>query len=131
MKKIIFISVILTLLISACRKDYVAVRTMPPITDTLRFKTDIYPIFKSYSCDKIGGCHASGDYNPDLSTDSIAYVRLQSGGFINIASPLSSGLYISLTPACAFGQMPQDGPPFLTTDEMKKVEIWMQQGAFY
>lgn len=55
---------------------------------------DIIPIF-SQSC-AISGCHSSGGTNPDL-TAAKAYNSLTNGGYINVADPKSSKLFLRLS----------------------------------
>ena len=55
---------------------------------------DIIPIF-SQSC-AISGCHSSGGTNPDL-TATKAYNSLTNGGYINLADPKNSKIYLRLT----------------------------------
>jgi hypothetical protein len=57
------------------------------------FVNDIIPVF-SQKCG-ISGCH-SGSTNPDL-TASKAYNSLTNGGYLNVADPKNSKLYLRLT----------------------------------
>jgi hypothetical protein len=56
--------------------------------------SDIIPVFNQ-SC-AISGCHVSGGTSPDL-TASKAYNSLINGGFVNIADPKSSKIFMRLT----------------------------------
>ncbi|MDP3002880.1 MAG: hypothetical protein Q8N38_07120 [Bacteroidales bacterium] len=95
------------LIITGCYK----VTTLYPETDSLvnneiSFVSDIIPVFNQ-TC-SISGCHSSGGTIPDL-TASKAYTALVNGGYINLADPKNSKLYLRLsgkiTPA-----MPLSGP---------------------
>ncbi len=55
---------------------------------------DIIPIF-SEKC-AISGCHNSGGTNPDL-TSSKAYNSLSNGGYLNVADPKNSKLFLRLS----------------------------------
>jgi hypothetical protein len=55
---------------------------------------DIIPVF-SQNC-AISGCHISGGTSPDL-TASKAYNSLINGGYVNIADPKSSKIFLRLT----------------------------------
>jgi len=97
-KKAILYTLFVTgiLLIAGCEKAV----TLYPNTDgalvnkEVSFANDIIPVFNQ-SC-SISGCHGSGGANPDL-TASKAYNALVNGGYINLADPKSSKLYMRLT----------------------------------
>jgi hypothetical protein len=81
--------------ISGCYK----VTTLYPDTDSIvnkevSFVNDIIPVF-SQKCG-VSGCHSSGGTNPDL-TPGKAYNALTNGGYINLAAPTNSKLYLRLS----------------------------------
>lgn len=84
------------LIISGCYK----VSTLYPNPDDelvnkeVSFVDDIIPVF-SQTC-SISGCHSSGGTNPDL-TPGKAYNALTNGGYINLADPTNSKLYLRLS----------------------------------
>lgn len=96
-KKAIAFSLFVTgiLIIAGCSKD----ATLYPSTEgvvlnkTVSFSNDILPIF-SAKC-SISGCH-SGTTSPDL-TASKAYNSLTNGGYLNVADPKNSKIYLRLT----------------------------------
>ena len=95
-KAILYSLVVMSILIIAgCYKS----DTLYPGTDSVvnkqvSFANDIIPIF-SQKC-SISGCHISSGHEPDLSS-SKAYNSLVSGGFINVADPKNSKLFMRLT----------------------------------
>ena len=84
------------LFITGCYK----MSTLYPNTDDVlvnkevSFTGDIIPIF-SQKC-SISGCHSSGGTNPDL-TPGKAFNSLTSGGYLNVADPKSSKIYMRLS----------------------------------
>ena len=84
------------LIIAGCYKA----TTLYPDTDgalvnkEVSFVNDIIPVFNQ-RCG-ISGCHSSGGANPDL-TAAKAYNALANGGYINLADPKNSKLYLRLT----------------------------------
>jgi hypothetical protein len=83
------------LIIAGCYKA----DTLYPNTDSLlnkevSFINNIIPVFNQ-KC-SITGCHGSGGHVPDL-TAAKAYNSLMNGGFINVADPKNSKLYLRLT----------------------------------
>lgn len=127
------------LALGSCQKEYVQfapkiqnpITPITPITDTVTFTTDVYPIITKavYNCIV---CHGGG-IPPDLSSDAIAFTALTTGGFINISSPASSKFYISVTTLYAgpSGQMSANpgNPPFLSNAEQDTILAWITQGA--
>lgn len=96
-KAIVYTLIVMSILIFAgCSKD----ATLYPNTDgavlnkDVSFATDIIPIFNQ-TC-TISGCHNTGGHIPDL-TASKAYIALVNGGYLNLADPKSSKLYMRLT----------------------------------
>jgi hypothetical protein len=95
-KAIAYTLVVMSILIIAgCYKA----ATLYPDTNSLvnkevSFINNIIPVFNQ-KC-SISGCHGSGGHSPDL-TVAKAYNSLMNGGFINLADPKSSKLYLRLT----------------------------------
>jgi len=104
-------------LLSGCEYDYVEPDNTPP-PDTISFATDVLPVFNA-SCN-MGGCHATGAAQPDLSAAN-AFTSLQDGGYINTSDPGSSLLYTAM----ATGSM----KPFSTTSQTNLILAWIQKGA--
>ncbi len=88
--------------------------------DSVRFSTDIIPIFNTNCV----SCHAPGATSPDL-TPANAYNSLAPipGQYINLANPASSLLYtyLSETTSSHYG--------IATQAEQEKILTWIQQGA--
>ena len=83
------------LILTGCYKA----ATLYPNTDSLvnkevSFVNDIIPVFNQ-TC-SISGCHSSGGHIPDLTT-SKAYNALVNGGYINLADPKNSKLFLRLS----------------------------------
>lgn len=64
------------------------------VNKEVSFINDIIPVF-SQTC-SISGCHISGGTNPDL-TAAKAYNSLTNGGYINVADPKNSKLFLRLS----------------------------------
>lgn len=71
----------------------VTIDNSPSVNKPVSFANDIIPIFNK-SC-SIPGCHNTGGKNPDL-TASKAYSSLTLGGYLNLAAPDQSSLYLYL-----------------------------------
>ena len=94
----------------------------PVITDDVSFSNDIIPIFNQ-SCNS-AGCHNTGGAAPDL-TASNAFQALNSGGYINTASPDQSELYLWMKGDRRL-PMPLSGP---NQNYNATVLAWISQGA--
>jgi hypothetical protein len=94
----------------------------PDIVDEISFSKDIIPIFNA-SCNS-AGCHKAGAIPPDL-TPANAYTALNSGGYINTASPETSELYLWMKGSKST-PMPLSGP---NVTYNAKVLAWIKQGA--
>ena len=114
--------------LNSCQKDVTAVieatGSTIPTDKAVSFAGDIVPIF-SKSC-SISGCHASGGKAPDLS-DSKAFSSLSNGGYINLATPKSSKLYLALTGKNGIA-MPV-GAASNPSNINNLVLAWIQQGG--
>ncbi|MFI5132706.1 MAG: hypothetical protein ACHQEB_00135 [Chitinophagales bacterium] len=87
--------VVSVLIIAGCYKaDTLYPNTDAQVNKAVSFANDIVPIF-SQKC-AISGCHGAGGHSPDL-TVSKAYNSLKNGGYIDIADPKNSKLYMRLT----------------------------------
>lgn len=94
------------------------------VSKEVSFSNDIIPIF-SQKCG-ISGCHSSGGINPDL-TIAKAYNSLMNGGYINLADPKNSKLYLRLT-----GKVPPAMPLSATNNPSNinaLVLTWITQKA--
>lgn len=114
---------VVAVILQSCYYDEV-IPVEEPVGDVgnVSFSADLIPIFNS-SCNNTG-CHSAGGQKPDLTAPN-AYNSLINGGYINIAVPESSSLYLWMrgengTP------MPLSGPDATYN---AKVLAWIEQGA--
>ncbi len=92
---VIAIVLISILFISGCYKaDTFNPNANAVVGQQVSFSKDLVPIFTK-SC-ALGGCHISGGQVPDL-TAAKAYNSLISGGFVDVANPTKSIVYLRLT----------------------------------
>jgi hypothetical protein len=114
--------------LQGCKKDVTVVIEPTGSTissdKTISFSSDIVPIFNK-SC-SISGCHATGGKAPDL-TDSKAFSSLNSGGYLDVAKPASSKLYLSLTGK--YGMVMPIGTANNPSNLNNLVLAWITQGA--
>lgn len=119
-------AVLLSIFIIGCEDqgDPVTPPTTPGSTE-VKFSADIQPLLTSKGC---VGCHGA---NGGLSVASVA--TLLTGGnhgpSIVPGNADSSNIVLKLRTAPPFGaRMPQGGP-YLSADEIKKFEDWINAGA--
>ena len=113
-------------LMPSCKKDTtVDMRTaVSAVTTTVSFSKDIVPILSS-NC-ALSGCHAVGGRMPTLDAND-AFNSLSQGGFISVASPSSSLVYLWLT-GKESATMPLGGTP--NPSNLNNLMLgWIQQGA--
>lgn len=114
--------------LNSCQKDVTAIieptGSVIPTDKTVSFASDIVPIF-SKSC-SMSGCHATGAKAPDL-TSSKAFSALSNGGYLNLSTPKSSKLYLSLIGKSGVA-MPV-GAASNPSNINNLVLAWIQQGA--
>ena len=114
--------VILTgLLFTGCYKDIIPPTLAvdpdgPP--QPVSFSTELAPLFNS-SC-AIAGCHVSGAHHPYMTTD-VSYREIVNNGYVNLALPKQSTLYIMVN-----GEMSQYIP---SQTDKQKVYDWIRNGA--
>jgi len=99
------------------------------------FANDLQPILKT-RCAKLGICHGATPGGGQLYIGTAATYSLvrnasgQNGPIVVADSSARSSLYTVLTnfpfPST---QMPQDGPPYLTTNQQQLFRDWIDQGA--
>jgi hypothetical protein len=82
------------------------------------YKAELAPLFNS-NCAK-SGCHVSGSHKPYMETD-ISYLQIVNGGFVNLALPKESILYINI-----YGEMAEYIP---SKTDKQKVYDWIRNGA--
>lgn len=114
--------VILTgVLFTGCYKDIIVPDLAsdpdgPP--QPVSFRTELAPLFNA-NC-TAAGCHVSGAHKPYLTTD-VSYTQIVNGGFVNLALPKQSQLYIMVN-----GEMAQYIP---SKADRQKVYDWIRNGA--
>lgn len=126
--KIIFLFLVGTLVIQACRKDF----TMPAAgvvvpTGSVSFDSTILPIFTA-NCAK-SGCHVTGGQAPDL-TAANAYNQLTGLGYVPQDDTLdadakASTLYKMITSTSK--PMPPTGS--LSPTQIGQILAWIKQGS--
>ena len=82
------------------------------------FANELKPLFSAKCTD--AGCHVSGSYKPYLTPD-ISYRQIVNGGFVNLALPKESRIYIMIN-----GEMQQYIP---SAADRQKVYDWIRNGA--
>jgi len=115
-KVLIPVMLIMTMLAS-CEYDSVEPVEIDPDTE-ISFKDDIIPVFNE-SCNS-SGCHATGDWAPDLTTEN-AYEALFAGDFIDTTNPENSDLYKAMNS----GSM----TTYSTPGDTQLILTWIEQGA--
>lgn len=94
----------------------------PTVSEDVSFSKDIIPLFNKH-CNN-SGCHNSGGIKPDL-TPSVAFKELTEKGYINVATPSQSEVYLWMKGDKAL-PMPLDGP---NANLNALVLAWITQGA--
>ncbi len=105
-----------------CKSDYVLPEPVV-LPDTLSFQLDILPIFESGCISS--GCHGPGAIPPEL-TRGKAYAALFEGGYINLAEPQKSELYLWMRGEGGRSPMPISGT---IEPNNAKVLKWIEEGA--
>ena len=115
---IVLIPVMLIMtMLASCEYDSVEPVEIDPDTE-ISFKDDIIPVFNE-SCNS-SGCHATGDWAPDLTTEN-AYEALFAGDFIDTTNPENSDLYKAMNS----GSM----TTYSTPGDTQLILTWIEQGA--
>ncbi len=120
---LIVIAQLLFITISCTKDTTVLIDNSPAITTTVSFSKDIQPILTK-SC-ALSGCH-NGAIAPDLSAAN-AYTSLESGNFLNTATPETSEVYLWLTGKRAIA-MPA-GASNNPSNINALMLAWIKQGA--
>ena len=108
---------------SSCEKEYFEPAPPPdpndttPSVDTVSYSLDMQPFFNG-SC--VTNCHNGGGIPLNLST-GLSYDALINGGYIDVATPAKSNLYIKIS----IGSMKD----YSTTDDNAMVLKWIEEGA--
>jgi len=94
----------------------------------LSFTSDIQPILTT-NC-AISGCHSGSSPQGNFTLESSkAYATLskKGSGYIDVSDPKSSVLYSSIVSIS--NPMPPNGMQALSACDLKRIEIWMSEGA--
>jgi hypothetical protein len=82
------------------------------------FSNELRPLFAANCTD--AGCHVAGSHKPYLTAD-VSYTQITNGGFVNLALPKKSILYIQV-----YGEMGEHIP---SPTNRQKVYDWIRNGA--
>lgn len=117
-----FAGALLMTLFTACEYDYILTPPPPPITEEIKFSTNIIPIFNE-SCN-MSGCHTTGGWEPDLTAEN-AFAALQTSidgvALVDTTNPSASLIYTTM----ATGKMKS----YSTPQQAAEVLAWITQGA--
>ncbi len=98
------------------------------VIEEVSFSADIQPILTA-NC-ATSGCHSGNDPEGNLNLEtgkSYAELSKQGTGYIDVATPKYSVLYSSLVSTSS--PMPPLGQQPLSPCDLKRIEIWMSEGA--
>ena len=123
-KILFFICVVVVLgLFVSCTKDTmvpnVAPATPTDTTITIKFSSDIYPIFTNYSCT---ACHGMSGGLTLTGTPSVVRTNLITSGAVVPNSSVTSRLYTNFNGKSHNGKT-------LTTKEVTNIKTWIDKGA--
>lgn len=105
-----------------CYYDEVLPEMDPEPVDTVSFAMDVVPIFNA-GCNS-ASCHGAGAVPPDLSAAN-AYASLTSNGYIDLAEPEMSELYLWMR-----GERDIPMPITGSNPEYNGIVLaWIKQGA--
>lgn len=122
MKKrtIFFVSLLFALFVNSCKYDFILPAVVPPITGTVKFSTQVAPIFST--ANKCTVCHNTGGQTPDL-TAANAYASIVPN-FINTTTPESSLIYSFPAPTTSTHSWKK-----FTASEAATILAWIKDGA--
>jgi hypothetical protein len=127
----IFLVLAVSLLLAACKDSGTEPETppvQPPVTgpqDTLRFSTNILPIFQQRGCT---GCHGGSG---GLFVGTVAQLLQggQHGPAIIPGNGAGSNLVKKISPNPPFGERMPQGGPYLPDSTIQVIKTWIDQGA--
>lgn len=112
---------LLTISLAGCYRDVISPGSDPNgPPQNVSFSGDLLPLFTK-NC-ATAGCHDGAAHNPALTADK-AFSSITTGGYINIAVPNSSPIYLVVKG----GEMPPTGA--LKASEVQKILDWIRNGA--
>jgi hypothetical protein len=109
-----------SLLLTSCKYDFILPVEVPPITGSVKFSTQIAPIFSTGS--KCTSCHKTGGESPDLSAAN-AYAAIKPG-LVNTAAPAQSIIYALPSPTTGTHSWKK-----YTAGEAALILAWITEGA--
>lgn len=135
MKKLKIISLaVLALSLNSCRKDFNYVEPVaPPVTTTVYFGADIYPLLITATANCNGGCHSGGGASGlNFQNQALAYSTLTASppSMVIPGNHSSSMFYTSITTGGTSGIMPQgSSSSVFSSAELETIKAWINQGA--
>lgn len=115
--KTLFAVIIVALLFSQCKYDFIVPVELPDPTVEVSFSDEIEPIFTNSDCT---ACHDTGGRAPDLTTGN-AYPAIVPE-FVNLDNPEESEIYTKPNPAGSHPKMYSEADAAL-------ILAWITQGA--
>lgn len=116
--KLIFAILIMALMFSGCKYDFIVQEELPDPNEEVSFAEDIEPIFQG----QCTGCHNTGGTRPDLSTGN-AFTSIKSTRYLNMDNPEESLIYTKPHPSNTGSH------PKYTVAQAALILTWIQQGA--
>jgi hypothetical protein len=111
---------LVSLLLTGCKYDFILPVEVPPITGSVKFSTQIAPIFSTGS--KCTSCHKTGGESPDLSAAN-AYAAIKPG-LVNTTAPAQSIIYTFPSPTTGTHSWKK-----YTAGEAALILAWITEGA--
>ncbi len=118
MMKNVIILLFLVIGFASCTKEKIQI-PKPVVNDNVKFSTDVYPIFASYSCT---GCHGTSGGLTLSGSSSEVVSNLLSSGAVVASDANASKLFTYFSGASHNGKT-------LTAQEVANIEGWINQGA--
>ncbi len=120
----VFLGLLIGGALASCT-DYVNIRPVVVVPDSVKFKANIIPIF-NLSCNK-SPCHAKGGQAPDLSASN-AYTSLTFYGYVDADAAATDSLYAKSSPI--YQKITTGSMKDKATDQDRALVLkWIQQGA--
>lgn len=119
-RSIFLILTLFSLLLTGCKYDFILPVEVPPITGSVKFSTQIAPIFSTGG--KCTSCHKTGGESPDLSAAN-AYAAIKPG-LVNTTAPAQSIIYAFPSPTTGTHSWKK-----YTAGEAALILAWITEGA--
>ncbi len=124
--KILFFIFSIFFIVESCTKDSIEVIITPPlpVNTSVKFSTDVYPIFANHGCT---ACHnpsgSAGSYVILSGNASVVRGNLLSSGAVVANNPTGSKLYTKFANGTAHNGLT------LSTNEQNNIKSWINLGA--